>query len=346
MLLVTGGAGFIGANFVLSTIAATGEAVVNLDKLTYAGNLQNLDALAGDQRHVFVKGDIADRALLRQLLVGHRPRAIVHFAAESHVDRSIEGPAEFIQTNVVGSFSLLEEARAYWGALAGADKAGFRFLHISTDEVYGSLGPAEPAFKETNAYAPNSPYAASKAASDHLVRAYHHTYGLPVLTTNCSNNYGPRQYPEKLIPLLITNALAGKPLPVYGDGLNVRDWLYVLDHCDAIRAVLERGRVGETYNIGGASEKTNLEVVKTLCALLDEARPRKSGRYADLVAMVKDRPGHDRRYAMDTAKIERELAWRPRENFETGMRKTVDWYLGKNESNGGKRALTRSPQVD
>ncbi len=329
MLLVTGGAGFIGANFVLSTIAATGEAIVNLDKLTYAGNRDNLAPLAGDARHEFVQGDIADRALLRQLLAGRRPRAIVHFAAESHVDRSIEGPVEFIQTNVVGSFSLLEEARAYWGALPGGDRAGFRFLHVSTDEVYGSLGPAEPAFKETNAYAPNSPYAASKAASDHLVRAYHHTYGLPVVTTNCSNNYGPRQHPEKLIPLMITHALVGKPLPVYGDGLNVRDWLYVQDHCDAIRAVLERGRTGETYNIGGSSERTNLEVVNTLCALLDEARPRKSGRYAQLVSLVKDRPGHDRRYAMDTAKIERELGWRPQESFETGMRKTVDWYLGK-----------------
>ena len=329
MLLVTGGAGFIGANFVLSTIAAMGEAIVNLDKLTYAGNLESLAPLAGDARHVFVKGDIADRGLLRQLLAGHRPRAIVHFAAESHVDRSIEGPAAFIQTNVVGSFSLLEEARAYWGALPAGDQDRFRFLHVSTDEVYGSLGTADPAFTETNAYAPNSPYAASKAASDHLVRAYHHTYGLPVLTTNCSNNYGPRQYPEKLIPLMITNALAEKPLPVYGDGLNVRDWLYVMDHCDAIRAVLDRGRVGETYNIGGASEKTNLEVVKALCAMLDAARPRESGRYADLISLVKDRPGHDRRYAMDAAKIGRELGWRPRESFESGMRKTVDWYLGQ-----------------
>ena len=334
MLLVTGGAGFIGANFVLSTIAATGEAIVNLDKLTYAGNLENLAPVTGDARHSFVKGDIGDRALLRRLLAQHRPRAIVHFAAESHVDRSIEGPAEFIQTNVVGSFSLLEETRAWWAALPEGDKAAgdkerFRFLHVSTDEVYGSLGPAEPAFKESNAYAPNSPYAASKAAADHLVRAYHHTYGLPVLTTNCSNNYGPRQYPEKLIPLMITNALAEKPLPVYGDGLNVRDWLYVQDHCDAIRAVLDRGRVGETYNIGGASEKTNLDVVKTLCAMLDAARPRKSGCYADLISLVKDRPGHDRRYAMDAAKIELELGWRPRENFESGMRKTVEWYLGK-----------------
>jgi len=329
MLLVTGGAGFIGSNFVLSTIAATGEPIVNLDKLTYAGNLQNLASLAGDARHHFVKGDIADRGLLRRLLAEHRPRAIVHFAAESHVDRSIEGPAEFIQTNVVGSFILLEEARTWWGALPAGERERFRFLHVSTDEVYGSLGPADAAFAETHPYAPNSPYAASKAASDHLVRAYHHTYGLPVLTTNCSNNYGPHQYPEKLIPLMITNALADKPLPVYGDGLNVRDWLYVLDHCDAIRAVIDKGRVGETYNIGGASEKNNLELVNTLCAMLDAARPRKSGRYADLIAMVTDRPGHDRRYAIDAAKIERELGWRPRVSFETGMRKTVDWHLGK-----------------
>ena len=329
MLLVTGGAGFIGANFVLSTIAATGEAVVNLDKLTYAGSLKNLDALAGDVRHAFVKGDIGDRALLRRLLAERKPRAIIHFAAESHVDRSIDGPAIFIQTNVVGSFSLLEEARAYWTELADADRESFRFLHVSTDEVYGSLGASDPAFTETTAYTPNSPYSASKAASDHLVRAYHHTYGLPALTTNCSNNYGPRQFPEKLIPLMIANALAGKPLPVYGDGLNVRDWLYVLDHCEAIRLVLDKGRPGETYNIGGASEKTNIEVVKMLCALLDEARPRKGGRYADLIAQVKDRPGHDRRYAIDSAKIERELGWRPKESFESGMRKTVDWYLGK-----------------
>ena len=329
MLLVTGGAGFIGANFVLSTIAATDEAIVNLDKLTYAGNLENLEPLAGDARHEFVKGDIGDRALVRRLLAERRPRAIVHFAAESHVDRSIDGPAEFIQTNVVGSFSLLEEARAYWSALAGAQKERFRFLQVSTDEVYGSLGASDPAFTEATAYAPNSPYSASKAASDHLVRAYHHTYGLPVLTTNCSNNYGPRQFPEKLIPLVIANALAGKPLPVYGDGLNVRDWLYVLDHCEAIRLVLDRGRPGETYNVGGATEKTNIDVVKMLCALLDEARPRKSGRHADLIALVKDRPGHDRRYAIDSAKIERELGWRPKESFESGMRKTVDWYLGK-----------------
>jgi len=329
MLLVTGGAGFIGANFVLSTIDAMGEPIVNLDKLTYAGRLENLETLSGDARHIFIRGDISDRALVRRLLVEHRPRAIVHFAAESHVDRSIEGPAEFIQTNVVGTFSLLEETRIWWAALAVGDKERFRFVHVSTDEVYGSLGPADAAFTEAHPYAPNSPYAASKAGADHLVRAYHHPYGLPVLTSNCSNNYGPRQYPEKLIPLMIANALAGKPLPVYGDGLNVRDWLYVLDHCDAIRAVLAKGRTGGTYNIGGASEKTNLDVVRTLCAMLDAARPRKSGRYADLVAMVKDRPGHDRRYAMDASKIERELGWRPRENFESGMRKTVDWYLGK-----------------
>ena len=329
MILVTGGAGFIGSNFVVSTVAGTGEAIVNLDKLTYAGNLKNLEALGGDARHAFVKGDIGDRALVRRLLAERRPRAIVHFAAESHVDRSIDGPAEFIQTNVVGSFNLLEEARTYWTALAGAQKERFRFLQVSTDEVYGSLGASDPAFTETTAYAPNSPYSASKAASDHLVRAYHHTYGLPVLTTNCSNNYGPRQFPEKLIPLVIANALAGKPLPVYGDGLNVRDWLYVLDHCEAIRLVLDRGRPGETYNVGGATEKTNIDVVKMLCALLDEARPRKSGRHADLIALVKDRPGHDRRYAIDSAKIERELGWRPKESFESGMRKTVDWYLGK-----------------
>jgi dTDP-glucose 4,6-dehydratase len=328
MLLVTGGAGFIGSNFILSTLAASGEAIVNLDKLTYAGSEANLAALKGDARHRFVKGDICDRALLRGLLAEHRPRAIVHFAAESHVDRSIEGPAEFIQTNVVGTFSLLEEARAWWGALASAEKAAFRFLQVSTDEVYGSLEPNAPAFSESHPYQPNSPYAASKAGADHLVRAYHHTYGLPVVTTNCSNNYGPRQFPEKLIPLMITQALAGKPLPVYGDGLNVRDWLYVDDHCEAIRVVLEKGRAGETYNIGGASEKTNLEVVRTLCAMLDEARPRKAGRYAELIAMVKDRPGHDRRYAIDARRIEGELGWRPKESFETGMRKTVDWYLG------------------
>jgi len=332
MLLVTGGAGFIGANFIVSSIAANGEAIVNLDKLTYAGKLANLEELAGDTRHEFVHGDICDRPLVRRLLADRRPRAIVHFAAESHVDRSIDGPADFIQTNVVGTFSLLEEARTWWGALAGAEKERFRFLHVSTDEVYGSLEAGEPAFTEEHPFAPNSPYAASKAASDHLVRAYHHTYGFPVLTTNCSNNYGPHQFPEKLIPLLITRALEGKPLPVYGDGLNVRDWIYVLDHCEAVRLVLERGRLGATYNIGGGNEKNNLEVVDTLCALLDEARPRKSGRYADLIAMVKDRPGHDRRYAIDFSRIARELGWRPREDFGSGMRKTVAWYLENNKA--------------
>jgi dTDP-glucose 4,6-dehydratase len=330
MLLVTGGAGFIGSNFVLSTLAATGEAIVNLDKLTYAGNLQNLAPLSGDARHVFVQGDICDRALLRRLLAQHRPRAILHFAAESHVDRSLDGPAEFIQTNLVGTFGLLEEARDWWGALGAADKQRFRFVQVSTDEVYGSLDAAAPAFTEHHPFRPNSPYAASKAGADHLVRAYSHSYGLPVLTTNCSNNYGPRQFPEKLIPLMITQALAGKPLPVYGDGLNVRDWLYVDDHCEAIRRVLEQGRPGETYNIGGGCEKTNLEVVRALCALLDAARPRASGRHADLIAMVKDRPGHDRRYAIDASRMAQELGWRPKESFESGLRKTVDWYLGKN----------------
>jgi dTDP-glucose 4,6-dehydratase len=329
MLLVTGGAGFIGSNFVLSALAASDEPIVNLDKLTYAGSLDNLAPVSGDARHVFVKGDICDRALLRRLLAQHRPRAILHFAAESHVDRSIEGPAEFIQTNVMGSFSLLEETREWWGALGPADRQAFRFLHVSTDEVYGSLDAGAPAFSESHPYQPNSPYAASKAGSDHLVRAYHHTYGLPVLTTNCSNNYGPRQFPEKLIPLVIRQALADQPIPVYGDGLQVRDWLYVEDHCTAIRLVLQKGLPGATYNIGGGSEKTNLEVVRALCALLDEARPRASGRHADLIAMVKDRPGHDRRYAMDSARIERELGWRPKESFDSGLRKTVDWYLGK-----------------
>ena len=327
MLLVTGGAGFIGANFVLSTVAETGEAVVNLDKLTYAGNLHNLETLRGDARHAFVQGDICDRMLVRRLLTEHRPRAIVHFAAESHVDRSIEGPAEFVQTNVVGTFSLLEEARAHWAALTPAEKESFRFLHVSTDEVYGSLGADDPAFSEATPYAPNSPYAASKAASDHLVRAYHHTYGLPTLTTNCSNNYGPYQFPEKLIPLVIHNALAGKPLPVYGDGKNVRDWLYVLDHCAAVRLALDKGRPGETYNIGGNSERTNIEVVQQICALLDEAHPRGGGRYADLIELVRDRPGHDRRYAIDSAKIRKGLGWRPRESFESGLEKTVRWYL-------------------
>jgi dTDP-glucose 4,6-dehydratase len=328
MLLVTGGAGFIGSNFVLSTIAETGEAIVNLDKLTYAGNLRNLAALEGDARHVFARGDVCDRELLRRLLAEQRPRAVVHFAAESHVDRSIHAPGDFVQTNVVGSFGLLEEARAYWQALPATERDAFRFLHVSTDEVYGSLEVGDPAFTEQTPYAPNSPYAASKAASDHLVRAYRHTYGLPTLTTNCSNNYGPYQFPEKLIPLTIHNALAGKPLPVYGDGANVRDWLYVLDHCDAVRRVLERGRPGETYNIGGAAEKKNLDVVQTLCALLDEAQPRPKGRYQDLIEFVADRPGHDRRYAMDAAKLARELDWRPKESFESGLAKTVRWYLG------------------
>jgi dTDP-glucose 4,6-dehydratase len=327
MLLVTGGAGFIGSNFVLSTIAQTGEPIVNLDKLTYAGNLANLEALRGDARHTFVQGDIGDRGLVGTLLARHRPRAIVHLAAESHVDRSIEGPAEFIQTNIVGTFGLLEEARAYWMALPAQERAAFRFLHVSTDEVYGSLGPQDPAFSETTPYQPNSPYSASKAASDHLVRAYHHTYGVPTLVTNCSNNYGPRQYPEKLIPLMIHRALAGKPLPVYGDGQNVRDWLYVEDHCAALRAVLEKGRLGEVYNIGGRAEMKNIDLVKTLCALLDEAKPRTGGSYAALISFVKDRPGHDRRYAIDSAKIERELGWKPAESFASGLKKTVRWYL-------------------
>jgi dTDP-glucose 4,6-dehydratase len=326
-ILVTGGAGFIGSNFVLDWVASSTERVVNLDALTYAGNLHNLDALRGDARHVFVQGDIADRALADRLLAEHKPRAIVHFAAESHVDRSIHGPGEFMRTNVQGTFTLLEAARAHWSALQGDDKAAFRFLHVSTDEVYGSLALGAPAFTETHAYEPNSPYSASKAASDHLVRAWHHTYGLPVLTTNCSNNYGPFHFPEKLIPLMIVNALAGKPLPVYGDGMQIRDWLYVRDHCSAIRTVLDRGRVGETYNVGGWNEKPNIEIVKTICALLDELRPNAQGSYARLVTYVKDRPGHDRRYAIDARKIERELGWRPAETFDTGIRKTVQWYL-------------------
>jgi dTDP-glucose 4,6-dehydratase len=319
MLLVTGGAGFIGSNFVLSTIAATGEPIVNLDKLTYAGSLRNLESLRDDPRHIFVQGDIGDRELVRELLTKHKPRAIVHLAAESHVDRSIAGPAPFIQTNVLGTFSLLEEARAF------SDK--IRFLHVSTDEVYGSLGPADPAFTETTPYAPNSPYSASKAASDHLVRAYHHTYGMQTLTTNCSNNYGPYQFPEKLIPLVINNALAEKPLPIYGDGKNVRDWLYVVDHCEALRTVLERGRPGETYNVGGGAEKTNIDVVREICRMLDETVPRKSGKHAELITFVKDRPGHDRRYAMDSTKLASELGWRAREDFESGLAKTVRWYV-------------------
>jgi dTDP-glucose 4,6-dehydratase len=337
MLLVTGGAGFIGANFVVSTIAETGEELVNLDKLTYAGNLRNLNVLRDDARHRFVQGDICERERVRNLLATHRPRAIVHFAAESHVDRSIAGPAEFVQTNVVGTWALLEEARAYWEA-RGRD-AAFRFLHVSTDEVYGSLGPEDPAFTEETPYAPNSPYAASKAAADHMVRAYHHTYGLPTLTTNCSNNYGPRQFPEKLIPLVIRNALAGEPLPVYGDGKNVRDWLYVADHCDAVRLVLEKGRIGETYNIGGENERANIDVVKTICALLDGLHPRSAGSYASLIRYVTDRPGHDRRYAMNIAKIRRELGWQPRESFETGMEKTVRWYIDNVERHFAGEAL-------
>jgi dTDP-glucose 4,6-dehydratase len=326
-LLVTGGAGFIGSNFVLDWLAHSDEAVVNLDALTYAGNLQNLASLQDNPRHVFVKGDITDRSLLDQLLARHRPRAIVHFAAESHVDRSIHGPGAFMKTNVDGTFTLLEAARGYWSTLDDAAKAAFRFHHVSTDEVYGSLSAEAPAFTETHPYEPNSPYSASKAASDHLVRAWHHTYGLPVLTTNCSNNYGPVHFPEKLIPLMIVNALAGKPLPVYGDGQQVRDWLYVGDHCSAIRAVLAGGRVGETYNVGGWNEKPNIEIVNTVCALLDELRPDAAGSYSRLITYVKDRPGHDRRYAIDARKIERELGWRPAETFNTGIRKTVQWYL-------------------
>ena len=326
-ILVTGGAGFIGSNFILDWLAAVGEPVVNLDALTYAGNLHNLDAIQGDARHVFVQGDIGDRALVDRLLVDRRPRAVLHFAAESHVDRSIHGPGEFMRTNVMGSFTLLEAVRSYWSGLPEPDKAAFRFQQVSTDEVYGSLAPGAPAFTETHAYEPNSPYSASKAASDHLVRAWHHTYGLPVVTTNCSNNYGPYHFPEKLIPLTIVNALAGKPLPVYGDGQQVRDWLYVCDHASAIRAVLARGRVGQTYNIGGGCEKANLEIVHTVCTLLDELRPDPAGPHRRLISHVKDRPGHDRRYAIDARKIERELGWRPAETFETGIRKTVQWYL-------------------
>ena len=327
MILVTGGAGFIGANFVLDWLANSDEPILNFDLLTYAGNLETLASLRGDTRHVFVQGDICDRALVDRLLLEHRPRAIVHFAAESHVDRSIHGPGDFVRTNVDGTFTLLEAARGYRATLDAAAQAAFRFLHISTDEVYGSLSPSDPAFAETKAYEPNSPYSASKAASDHLVRAWHHTYGLPVLTTNCSNNYGPCQFPEKLIPLMIVNALAGKPLPIYGDGQNVRDWLYVSDHCSAIREVLARGTPGEVYNVGGWNEKTNLAIVHTICALLDELRPATEGSYTRLITYVTDRPGHDRRYAIDARKIERELGWRPAETFETGIRKTVRWYL-------------------
>ena len=327
-ILVTGGAGFIGANFVLDWLAGNDEAVVNLDKLTYAGNLQTLSSLQADKRHIFVHGDIADRRLVAELLNTHQPRAIVNFAAESHVDRSIHGPQAFIETNVVGTFHLLEAVRAYWGGLDELARRALRFLHVSTDEVYGSLAADDPAFTETHPYQPNSPYSASKAASDHLVRSYHHTYGLPVLTTNCSNNYGPYHFPEKLIPLMIVNALAGNPLPVYGDGQQIRDWLYVKDHCSAIRRVLEAGKIGEVYNVGGWNEKPNLEIVNRVCALLDELRPRADGKaYADQITYVTDRPGHDRRYAIDARKLERELGWKPAETFETGIRKTVAWYL-------------------
>jgi dTDP-glucose 4,6-dehydratase len=327
-ILVTGGAGFIGANFVLDWLAQSQEPVINLDKLTYAGNLETLAPLQGDARHIFVQGDIGDSKLVASLLAKHQPRAVINFAAESHVDRSIHSPEDFIQTNIVGTFRLLEAVRAYWSQLEADAKAAFRLLHVSTDEVYGSLGAADPAFTETHRYEPNSPYSASKAASDHLVRAYHHTYGLPVLTTNCSNNYGPYHFPEKLIPLMIVNALAGKPLPVYGDGMQVRDWLYVKDHCSAIRRVLEAGQLGEVYNVGGWNEKPNIEIVHTVCALLDELRPRADGAsYSTQISYVKDRPGHDRRYAIDASKLERELGWKPAETFESGIRKTVQWYL-------------------
>jgi len=331
-VLITGGAGFIGANFVLDWVAHTDETIVNLDKLTYAGNLESLASLKNNPRHVFVQGDIGDVALLPKLLAEHQPRAVLNFAAESHVDRSIHGPGEFIETNIVGTFRLLESVRGYWHGLNAQAQSQFRFLHVSTDEVYGSLEPQDPAFTEHHPFEPNSPYSASKAASDHLVRAWHHTYGLPVVTTNCSNNYGPLHFPEKLIPLMIVNALAGKPLPVYGDGMQVRDWLYVKDHCSAIRRVLEGGRLGETYNVGGWNEKPNIEIVKTVCALLDELRPRADGAsYTTQISYVKDRPGHDRRYAIDARKLEKELGWKPAETFETGIRKTVAWYLDNTE---------------
>ena len=328
MILVTGGAGFIGSNFVLDWCKTSAEGVVNLDKLTYAGNLHNLAALKGNPQHVFVQGDIADSALVGELLQKHQIRAVVHFAAESHVDRSIHGPEDFIQTNIVGTFRLLQAVRAYWGGLDDTNKAAFRYLHVSTDEVYGSLKATDAPFTEKNTYEPNSPYSASKAASDHLTRAYHHTYGLPVLTTNCSNNYGPLHFPEKLIPLMIVNALAGKPLPVYGDGMQIRDWLYVGDHCSAIRSVLEAGTPGEVYNIGGWNEKPNIEIVQTVCALLDGLRPKADGTsYTTQITTVKDRPGHDRRYAIDASKIHQQLGWKPLETFDTGIRKTVQWYL-------------------
>ncbi|MGK0169135.1 MAG: dTDP-glucose 4,6-dehydratase [Gammaproteobacteria bacterium] len=327
-ILVTGGAGFIGANFVLDWLSLSDEPVVNLDKLTYAGNLENLAGLDGDQRHIFIKGDIGDSQLLTGLLAEHQPRALVNFAAESHVDRSIHGPEEFIDTNIVGTFRLLESVRGFWSELGTDAQQAFRFLHVSTDEVYGSLKSNDPAFTESHQIQPNSPYSASKAASDHLVRAYHHTYGLPVLTTNCSNNYGPYQFPEKLIPMMIVNALAGKPLPVYGDGQQVRDWLYVKDHCSAVRRVLETGRPGEIYNVGGWNEKPNLDIVHSVCSLLDELSPRADVKpYHEQIVYVADRPGHDRRYAIDARKLEQELGWRPAETFESGIRKTVQWYL-------------------
>ncbi len=332
MILVTGGAGFIGANFVLDWIAQSDEPVLNLDKLTYAGNLETLASLKGNPNHIFVQGDIGDSALLDRLLAEHKPRAVVNFAAESHVDRSIHGPEDFVQTNVLGTFRLLESVRGFWSALPADQKSAFRFLHVSTDEVYGSLSKTDPAFTEENKYEPNSPYSASKAASDHLVRAWHHTYGLPVVTTNCSNNYGPFHFPEKLIPLMIVNALAGKPLPVYGDGMQVRDWLYVKDHCSAIRRVLEAGKLGETYNVGGWNEKPNIEIVNTVCALLDELSPKAGGKpYKEQITYVTDRPGHDRRYAIDARKLERELGWKPAETFDSGIRKTVEWYLANSE---------------
>ena len=327
-ILVTGGAGFIGSNFILQWMSEVGTPVINLDTLTYAGNLRNLEQISSERRYHFVQGDVINRQLVRNLFQVYRPRAVLHFAAESHVDRSIRGPDDFIRTNVNGTFSLLEEARAYWLDLPESERQNFRFLHVSTDEVYGSLGPSDPAFSEETGYAPNSPYSASKAAADHLVRAYHQTYGLPTLTTNCSNNYGPYQFPEKLIPLVILNASSGKPLPIYGDGQNLRDWLFVLDHCEALRSVLARGTAGQTYNIGGGSEKRNLEIVETICAILDELRPRDPVvPHRNLITFVKDRPGHDRRYAMNTSKIERELGWTPRESFESGIRKTIRWYL-------------------
>ena len=330
-ILVTGGAGFIGSNFVIDWLAETGEKVINVDKLTYAGNPNNLNGLEGNANHIFVKGDIGDQTLLNSLFIRHCPRAVINFAAESHVDRSIHGPETFMQTNIIGTFRLLESAKGYWNTLAETEKKAFRLLHVSTDEVYGSLSADAPAFAETNRYEPNSPYSASKASSDHLVRAYHHTYGLPVLTTNCSNNYGPYQFPEKLIPLITHNALAHKVLPIYGDGLQIRDWLYVSDHCSAIRAVLERGHCGEVYNIGGLSERANIDIVHKLCDILDEQRPLSASSginsYRELITYVKDRPGHDRRYAIDTTKIETELNWRPAETFESGIRKTVEWYL-------------------